>query len=31
MRMFPFPIAYGLGFGIVKQNGENPDKIGMVG
>ena len=27
----PIPIAYWSGFGIFKQNRENPDEIGMVG
>ena len=29
--IFPIPIAYWSGFGIFKQNRENPDEIGMVG
>ena len=28
---FPIPIAYWSGFGIFKQNRDNPDEIGMVG
>ena len=28
---FPFPTAYRSGFGIFKQNVDNPDEIGMVG
>ena len=31
IRIFPTPIAYWSGFGIFKQNWDNPDKIGMVG
>lgn len=31
IRIFPIPIAYWLGFGILKQNQENLDKIGVVG
>ena len=29
--IFPIPITSKSGFGIFKQNWENPDKIGMVG
>ena len=31
IRIFPIPIAYWSGFGILKQNQENLDKIGVVG
>ena len=30
-EFFPIPIAYWSGFGIFKQNRDNPDEIGMVG
>ena len=29
--IFPIPIAYWSGFGMFKQNRENPDEIGMIG
>ena len=29
--IFHIPIAYWSGFGIIKQNRDNPDEIGMVG
>ena len=31
IAIFPVVIAYWSGFGIFKQNRENPDEIGMVG
>ena len=31
IRIFPIPIAYWSGFGILKQNQENLHKIGVVG
>ena len=31
IRIFPIPVAYWSGFGIFKQDRENPDEIRMVG